>query len=210
MTKVRPSRLEKAMRTRSLVRVEQRFEDSPVRGYVLDVGPKFFLVAVVSDRIWFDGFECFRVGDLRDLRTDPHRAFVESALQKRGERVPKKPRVSVASIEELLLSASREFPLVTVQRECVDPDVCWIGRILSVERSRVSLLEISPDATWEEQPESYQLSEITRVSFGADYETALHLVGGDPKQAIKTVQRTGASRSARKNNRTSLAPGSRR
>ena len=185
MTKVRPWQLAKAMRTRNLVRFEQRFEDLPVRGYVLDVGPKFFLVAVVSDRIWFDGFECFRVGDVRDLRADPHRAFADSALQKRGERVPKKPRVSVASIEELLLSASREFPLVTVQREHVDPDVCWIGRILSVERGRVSLLEITPDATWEKQPEFYRLSEITRVSFGADYETALHLVGGDPKQAIK-------------------------
>src|SRR2546423_1061466 len=103
MPKVHPSQLAKAMRTRNLVRFEQRFEDLPVRGYVLDVGPKFFLVAVVSDRIWFDGFECFRVGDVRDLGPDPHRAFAESALQKRGERVPKKPRVSVASIEELLL-----------------------------------------------------------------------------------------------------------
>jgi len=178
------------MRTRSFVRFEQRFERLPVRGYVLDVGPKFFLLAVVSDRIWFDGFECFRVGDVRDLRPDPQRMFAESALQKRGERVPKKPHVSVASIEELLLSASREFPLVTVQRERVDPDVCWIGRILSVERGRVSLLQITPDATWEEKPQSYRLSEITRVSFGADYETALHLVGGDPKTAIKRTHRT--------------------
>jgi hypothetical protein len=176
------------------MRFEGRFEHLPVRGYVLDLGPKFFLVAVVSDRIWFDGFECFRVGDVRDLRPDPHTVFAESALKKRGERVPKKPRVSVASIEELLLSASREFPLVTVHREQVDPDVCWIGRILSVERGRVSLLEITPDATWEEKPDSYRLSEITRVSFGADYETALHLVGGDPKQAIKTLQATAATR----------------
>jgi hypothetical protein len=181
------------MRTRTFVRFESRFEHSPVRGYVFDVGPKLFLVAVVSDRIWFDGFECFRVVDVRDLRPDPYRAFAESALRKRGERVPKKPRVSVASIEELLLSASREFPLVTIERERVDPDVCWIGRVLSVERGRVSLLEITPDATWEEKPESYRLSEITRVSFGADYETALHLVGGEPPRAIKTMQATAAT-----------------
>jgi hypothetical protein len=193
MAKARPSQLAKAMRTRSLVRFEQRFEDLPVRGYVLDVGPKFFLLAVVSDRIWFDGFECFRVEDVRGLRPDPHAVFAESALKKRGERVPKKPQVRVECIEELLLSASREFPLVTVQREQVDPDVCWIGRILSVERGRVSLLEITPDATWEEKPESYRLREITRVSFGADYETALHLVGGAPPRAIKTMQATAAT-----------------
>ena len=173
------------MRKRLLVRFDRRFEDSSVRGYVLDVGPKFFLLALVSDRIWFDGFECFRVGDVRRLRPDPHARFAESALRKRRDRLPPKPRVSVRSIEELLVSASRLFPLVTVHREAVDPDVCWIGRILGVERSRVSLLEITPDATWEEKPKSFRLSEITRVNFGGDYESALHLVGGDPGQAIK-------------------------
>ena len=178
------------MRKRQFVRFEHRFDDFPVRGYVLDVGPKFFLVAVVCDRIWFDGFECFRVEDVRGLRPDPHAVFAEAALKKRGERVPKKPHVSVAGIEELLLSAGREFPLVTIQREQVDADVCWIGQILNIERARVSLLEITPNATWEDKPSSYRLSEITRVSFGADYESALHLVGGEPKKAIKQMQRT--------------------
>lgn len=45
---------------------------------------------------------------------------------------------------------------------------------------------MTPDALWEEKPEIYRLSQITRVSFGGDYETALHLVGGGMKeQAIK-------------------------
>jgi len=184
------------MRKRQLVRFDRRFKHSPVRGYVLDVGPKFFLLAVVSDCIWFDGFECFRIGDVQSVRSDPYASFAESALRKRRERIPAKPRVSVAAIEELLVSAGSHFPLVTVHRERVDPDVCWIGRVLGVERGRVSLLEITPDATWEEKPESFRLSEITRVSLGGDYETALHLVGGNPRQAIKTVQRTRASRSA--------------
>ncbi len=191
MPKTSLSQIVTAKSERTLVRFESRFDHSSVRGYVLDVGPKFFLVAVVSDRIWFDGFECFRVGDVRDLHPDPHNSFVESALQIRGERIPEKPHISVASIEELLLSASRVFPLMTVHREQVDPDVCWIGRVLSVERGRVSLLEITPDAKWEENPEIYRLSQITRVGFGADYETALHLVGGEPNLSIKSCVATG-------------------
>ena len=183
MPKTSPSQIARAQIERTLVRFESRFDHSPVRGYVLDLGPRFFLVAVVSDRIWFDGFECFRVGDVRDLRPDPHGPFAESALQIRGERIPEKPPISVASIEELLLSASQEFPLVTIHLEQVDPDVCWIGRVLSIERGQVSLLGITPGAKWEEKPEIHRLSKISRVSFGADYETALHLVGGDPKQA---------------------------
>ena len=105
--------------------------------------------------------------------------------------MPQKPRVNVSSIEELLVSAGRLFPLVTIQRDGVDPDVCWIGRILGIERGRVLLLEISPDAKWGKKSQAYRLNEITRVSFGADYENALHLVGGNPAARLtKRIHRT--------------------
>jgi hypothetical protein len=163
-----------------LVRFSRRFEESPIRGYVLDIGPKFFLLALVSDRIWFDGFECFRISDVRDLKPDPYVNFVEAALKKRSERITKKPRVDLKGIAELLRSAARLFPLVTIHREGKRPDVCWIGRILGVQGGKVSLLEINPDATWDAKPTEYRLNEITRVDFGGDYENALHLVGGEP------------------------------
>jgi hypothetical protein len=68
---------------------------------------------------------------------------------------------------------------VTIHREQVDQDVCWIGRVQGLDRSRVSLLEIGPDAKWEDSPEEHRVAEITRVNFGGEYENALHLVGGD-------------------------------
>ena len=182
MSKATIVQLKDAVRTRQFVRFSRRFEDSSIQGYVLDVGPKFFLMALVSDRIWFDGFECFRLSDVSGVMADPYTHFVESALRKRRERVPKKPRVSVASIEELLRTAGRAFPLVAIHRDEVDPDACGIGRVLGVERSRVSLLAIGPDGTWDDRPITYRLREITRVSFGGDYEDALHLVAEDPGQ----------------------------
>ena len=187
MAKTRLSPLKDALRSRQFIRLSQRFEDSPVRGYVLDIGPRFFLMAVVSDRIWFDGFECFRLRDVSEVMADPYTRFAESALRKRGERVPKNPRVSVASIEQVLLTAGRAFPLVTIQREQIDPSACWIGRVLGAARGRLSLLEINPDATWDKKPSNYRLSEITRVNFGGDYENALHLVGGDPTEADSPI-----------------------
>ena len=178
MPKSRTTLLAEARRARCLIRFSTRFEKATVRGYMLDIGPKFFLMALVSDRIWFDGLECFRTQDVRNIRADPYAGFVETALRKRGERRPKKPRVSLASIEKLLLSAGREFPLVTIQLEQADPGVCWIGKVLRIEHGRVFLREIRPDASWREKPGEYRLSQITRVSFGCDYENALHLVGG--------------------------------
>lgn len=134
MANDRSSRLANAMRERQFLRFSRRFEDFVVHGYVLDIGPRFFLLALVSDRLWFDGFECFRIADVRDIRPDPYAAFAEAALKKRGERVSRKPRVSLASVEELLLSANRAFPLVTIHREQADPDVCNIGRVVAIDR----------------------------------------------------------------------------
>ena len=185
MAKSTLAELKNALRARRFIRFSSRCEESPTRGYVLDVGPRFFLVALVSDRFWFDGFECFRYVDVSGVVADPYTQFAEAALRKRGERLPKKPRVSLASTEELLVTAGRAFPLVTISRELIDPDVCSIGKITEVGRDHVSLLEISPGAKWDEQPSRYRLSEITRVNFGGDYETALHLVGGVPAVAIR-------------------------
>jgi hypothetical protein len=168
------------MRDHRAIRFSTRFEVGRVRGYVLDVGPSFFLLALVSDGIRFNGFECFRITDVKNLEPDPYAAFAEAALKKRGLSRPKKPRVSVASVDSLLVSAARAFPLVTIERESIDPNVCWIGRVLGVKRGRVSILEIGAGAKWDKTPTEYRLNEITRVNFGGDYEDALYLVGGEP------------------------------
>jgi hypothetical protein len=182
MSVKRLAELADAMRSRRLVRISRRFESWTITGYVLDVGPRFFLLWVVSDLIRFDGFQCFRCTDVKNLQPDPHAAFVEAALKERGDRRPRKPRVSVASISELLLSAGRAFPLLTIHRERVDPDVCWIGRVLGIDRGRLSLLEIDTDAKWENSSEEHRIAEITRVDFGGDYENALYAVGGVPRR----------------------------
>lgn len=149
---------------------------------MLDVGPRFFLLGLVSDRIWFDGFECLRVADVRSVETDPYAAFVEAALRKRKAERPKKPRVSMRRVGDMVAAIGRGFPLVSIHREEVDRNVCWIGRVLSMRGGRVSLLQIDPSAKWKRRTSEYRLSELTRLSFGGDYEDALHLIAGNPKQ----------------------------
>jgi hypothetical protein len=164
------------MAERKLVRLTTRFDDFVVTGYVLSVGPGFVMLAVVNDRIWFDGFECFRRPDVLEVEEPPFAAFKEEALALRGERLPEPPAVSLVSIEELLVSAGAVFPLVTLHCEQTDPDACWIGKVGKVEDGEVSLLEVTPAADWDEEPTLYRTADITRVSFGADYENALWIV----------------------------------
>jgi hypothetical protein len=109
-------------------------------------------------------------------------------LKKRGQRLPKKPPVVVSSLAELLLTANRAFPLVTIHREKVDADACWIGRVVDLRQGRMTLLEIGPGAVWDDALETYRLREITRVDFGGDYEDALQSVGHSGyKRAVESI-----------------------
>ncbi len=180
------SQLVAASRKKVLVKFTRPFEEGSVTGYVMDVGPEFFLVSLVSDGIRFNGFSCFRLSDVRRLEIPAkYSRFLETALKKRGEHLAKKPRVFLSSLPKLLSSANRAFPLVMIHREKSDPDVCHIGRVVELNNESVGLLEIGPDADWDEKPETYRLSEITRVDFGGDYEEALHLVGGAPTPSAR-------------------------
>jgi hypothetical protein len=126
-------------------------------GYVLAVGPRFFLLALVDENIRFNGFQCLRLQDVRNLEVPAKYApFIEAALKLRGEKRPRIPAVVVDSIQELLRTANRAFAVITIHRETVAPDVCHIGGVVAVSDSEVSLLEIGPDACWDDDALSYR------------------------------------------------------
>ena len=163
----------------ALIGFHRRFEENYVHGYVVALGAKFFVVALVNDRIRYDGFECFRISDIKGLEYARNAPFVEAALKARREVRPS-CKLDATSLETLLVSVRAAFLLVAIHQEKLDRDICWIGRILAVNRRSVSIMEINPDATWRDEPSQYELKSITRVNFDGDYERALHLVGGNP------------------------------
>ncbi|CAN5260443.1 hypothetical protein BH10PSE3_BH10PSE3_03500 [soil metagenome] len=172
-----------AARDGQLVRLYRAFEETYIRGYILDVGPEFFLLGLVSDRLWLDGFECFRVDDVDELAADPYADFAQAALAARGEARPALT-LQLADIAALLTSAAEQFPLVTMHKERDRPEVCNIGKLISIEGGIAWVLEIGPDAQWDDEPSAHKLAEITRVNFGGDYEDALALIGGNPPTAM--------------------------
>ena len=155
----------------------QQFERGQALGYVIDIGPTFFLLLVIEHGSRFNGFQAMRIGDVSKLDV-PHRhaGFVEAALRACSERMVRKPRVRVDSVVDLLESAGRTFPLVAIHCEAVDPEVCYIGKFLGFEQRKVRLREIDTDANWHVEDSLYRLKDITRVDFGGHYEEALHLV----------------------------------
>jgi hypothetical protein len=173
-------RLSEAAERRQLVRLTRSFEEHRIRGYVLDIGVEFFSLALISDRLWYDGFECLRIADVDSVQDDPYAHFAESALTLRSQTQPILDGLQLSSVASILSSAGERFQLVAIHKEMHDPDVCNIGHVVSVEGNLVWLLEITPGAVWEVEPTPHRLREITRVDFGGDYENALALVGGEP------------------------------
>jgi hypothetical protein len=189
MKKSKKSQLKLALRKKVLIRFASALERGTINGYVLDIGPQFFLIALISDGIRPNGFQCYRWSDVRKLQVpDKYARFHEAVLKKRGLRFPKKPTVDVRTLPRLLLTANKAFPLVTIHQEKKERSACWIGRVVDLGKGRVTLLEIGPGASWDHELHTYRLSEITRVDFGGDYENALYLIGaGEYQNAVEQI-----------------------
>ncbi len=175
-------KLAEAIEKAVLTRLERSsLEKGHFTGYVIDATDELVLLLVVGDLIRFNGFSVLRVGDLSSIEVPaPNRDFIEQALHVRGEEVVSAPRVDLASLVSALSSAGREFPLITIHQEEVDPDVCFIGRVTAVDEAKLTLLDIDSNAEWDEEPTERNVTDITRVDFGGQYEDALFQVGGEP------------------------------
>ena len=76
MAHARAIKLAAALRDKTLVKFMRPFDEGSTNGYVLDIGPRWFLMALVDDGIRFNGFECLRLSDVRELQEN----FVEAAF----------------------------------------------------------------------------------------------------------------------------------
>ncbi|MBI1683502.1 hypothetical protein [Caulobacter hibisci] len=176
--------LTRALQERRLMRFHRRFEDGWVNGYVVGIGPVFLMLCEVSDHVRFNGFGCYRLGDVKNLQPAPYPEFIEAALEKRGEVFPETPAVALNSASDILVTAGRLYGVVTVHAAADTPEACHIGAIVSVEGGVVWMQDIGPDAAWEAQPTARRLATVTRIDFGGGYETALALVGGPPPEPV--------------------------
>jgi len=180
--------LERALAEHSMIKLwREGIEREPERGYVLALGSKLLLLHLLSPEVRFNGFSVLRLGDLSRLQF-PYQgaAFVERVFELRGEEVSPKPGISLQTMGEALRSAGELFPLVTIHREAIDPEVCNIGRVLRVTRSTVHLHEINPGAEWDSEYTPYRIGAITRLDFGGGYEEALWLAAPAPPDGLST------------------------
>lgn len=176
------SQLSEASSEHILVRIARSEFDASCpefEGYLLGCSESLVCLAVVDDRVRFNGIDVFYRDQISDLEIPaPHATFYESALRLRGDRAPQPPPLDLSSMRSVLESVSKIAPLVVVHREIQQPEVCEIGQITAIDAKTFQLREIDPDADWADEVTEFRYADITRVGFAGEYEAALALVAG--------------------------------
>lgn len=173
-----------AQKKKLIVRFSRPFESGTFTGYVIDIGPKFFLLASLNESLELENYTCLRTKDVRRLQCPAKYAeFYRAVRAKRGDKMPRKIKLDLTDSSSILESASPS--LVTIHREKHSPDTCNIGYGISADKTTFEMIEIGPDAQWDSKPGYFRFKQITRIDLPGPYERALLLVGGFPDALLK-------------------------
>ncbi len=177
------AQLREAQQKHQLIRLwRTELEHGSFCGYVGGVGREFFLLWVVGDGITYDGMYVMRHRDVSELEApDKHAPFMEKALAVK-HLMPRTPRgFPLDNIREVIQAAAVQAPVIGVHVDSEDEaEVCYIGRLVSVEEDGFNMQEISPDAEWLREASFFSWDEVSTVSIEDGYATSLLAVAGTP------------------------------
>ena len=175
------AQLREAQQKQTLVRLwREELEHGSFCGYVGGVGREFFLLWVVGDGITYDGMYVMRHRDVSELEApDKHHVFFEKALALK-QLLPRPPRgFPLDTIREVIQAAGAQSAVIGVHVNSEDDaEVCYIGRLSSVDEDGFYLQELSPDAEWMLEASFFTWDEVSTVSMEDGYALSLLAVAG--------------------------------
>jgi hypothetical protein len=155
------------------------YEGEDSYGYVVALSDEWLVTHYVADHLRLDGYDAVRISDLTDFTTECDRATFLDQCVKMKEQAPVLPQgIRAESARDLLESIVEHFPVVMLHREHVSPDECELGTLKMVSDESYALRWMTPTAEWEDDETIYRFDDVTRVTFGSEYETTLAGVAG--------------------------------
>ena len=182
------AQLREAQQKQQLVRLWRgELEHGSFCGYVGSVGREFVLLWVVGDGITYDGMYVMRHRDITELEApDKHNDFMQKALvlKNLAPRLPSS--FPLDSIRDVVQAASAMATVIGVHVDSEDEsEVCYIGRLISVEDDGFNMQEITPDAEWLREPSFFAWDEVSTVTMEDGYAQSLLAVAGAPPPLVQ-------------------------
>lgn len=174
------SKLQRALATSSIYRLSREIDAMErVDGFVVGLGAKWVLVARTMDGGYSDGLVALRVRDISSLAKD--RSFETAFAMTQPRPGPDDlATIDLDRTDQVIETMSCLSSLIAVERDRTEPGCLWIGRYVGTHGRWVGLLEVRPDASWHRKPLGYRMREVTSVSIGSHYLTALAAVAPEP------------------------------
>jgi hypothetical protein len=146
-----------------------------IAGFVLDFGDSLILLHLLEwNTFILNGYIIVREQDINNYRVFGKPAYWQNKAARKNRLKPINPHISINSVEDSILSASKSFPLIAIEKELVADDKRFIGRPAEFTSKTVTIHRLSPNAEWTGKSR-FNLTEITRIEFGGGYERALAL-----------------------------------
>ncbi len=182
------AQLREAQQKQHLVRLWRgELEHGSFCGYVGGVGREFLLLWVVGDGITYDGMYVMRHRDISELEApDKHNDFMQKALVLK-QILPQPPHAfPLDNIRDVIQAARAMAPVIGVHVDSEDEaEVCYIGRLVSVEEDGFNMQEITPDAEWLREASFFAWDEVSTVTIEDGYATSLLAVAGAPPPLVQ-------------------------
>ncbi len=149
-----------------------------LEGFVVGLSPTWAVLHLV-DEVDLNGWSVIRLDSIARVERQGVNAFTARVLRHRGES-PTPLDIDLGELPDVLADLGERFPLLSIHREGLDPEVCAIGKPVRIGKRKLELLDIDPDALWDHAPRRFAYEEITRIDVDHRYAQALHEMGGYP------------------------------
>ncbi len=184
------AKLQRALETPSIYRITREIGAMDhIDGFVVGLGKKWALIAQTMDGGYSDGLIAVRVRDISTLKKD--RSFeTHFAMTQPQPTAEDLATIDLDRTDRVIETMSSLTPLVAIERDRVITDSMWVGRYVGKHGKWFELLEVRPNASWHRKPLKYQLREVTSVSIGNHYLTALTVIAPEaPAETDESVTR---------------------
>jgi hypothetical protein len=174
-------RVEASVRGQAIVRYSRSLDPVGVYSYGFAVASSsdWFLTHYIGDHLRLDGYDAVRMQDMTELDLDFDKAdcLLECIAMKR-QRAERPGGIDLAGARRLCESVASYYPLLVIHRELVCPGECEVGALKMVSDESYALRWLTPSAQWADDESVYNFADVTRVTFGGEYETTLAAVAG--------------------------------